>query len=53
MSVINFNLLTNQYGERYIHYKNSSAEKLIEDFLKIPFSAESLFEDIRDLYKDL
>ena len=48
MSEFNFHLLVNQHGERFIFYKSPNGEKIIEDFAKIPYTAESLFEDIMD-----
>ena len=48
MSTFNFHLLVNQHGERFIFYKSPNGEKIIEDFAKIPYTAESLFEDIMD-----
>lgn len=48
MSTYNFHLLVNQHGERFIFYKSPNGEKIIEDFAKIPYSAERLFEDITD-----
>ena len=48
MSTNNFHLLVNQHGERFIFYKSPNGEKVIEDFAKIPYTAESLFEDIKD-----
>ena len=48
MSTYNFHLLVNQHGERFIFYKSPNGEKIIEDFAKIPYTAESLFEDIKD-----
>lgn len=48
MSEFNFHLLVNQYGERFIFYNSPNGEKIIEDFAKIPYTAESLFEDITD-----
>ena len=48
MSTYNFHLLVNQHGERFIFYNSSNGEKIIENFAKIPYSAESLFEDIKD-----
>ena len=48
MSEFNFHLLVNQHGERFIFYKSPNGEKIIEDFSKIPYTAESLFEDIKD-----
>ena len=48
MSTYNFHLLVNQHGERFIFYKSPNGEKIIEDFAKIPYTAESLFEDIMD-----
>lgn len=47
MSEFNFHLLVNQYGERFIFYNSPNGEKIIEDFAKIPYTAESLFEDIK------
>ena len=43
-----FYLFTNRYGERFICYENADGYKIIENFSKIPFTAESLFEDILD-----
>jgi hypothetical protein len=48
MSTYNFHLLVNQHGERFIFYNSPNGEKVIEDFAKIPYTAESLFEDIKD-----
>ena len=48
MSACNFHLLVNQHGERFIFYKSPNGEKFIEDFAKTPYTAESLFEDIKD-----
>lgn len=48
MSTFNFHLLVNQHGERFIFYKSPNGEKIIENFAKIPYTAESLFEDIMD-----
>ena len=48
MSEFNFHLLVNQHGERFIFYSSPNGEKIIEDFAKIPYTAESLFEDITD-----
>ena len=48
MSTYNFHLLVNQHGERFIFYNSPNGEKIIEDFSKIPYTAESLFEDIKD-----
>ena len=48
MSTYNFHLLVNQHGERFIFYKSSNGEKIIENFSKIPYTVESLFEDIKD-----
>lgn len=48
MSEFNFHLLVNQHGERFIFYSSPNGEKIIEDFAKIPYTAESLFEDIMD-----
>ena len=48
MSTCKFHLLVNQHGERFIFYKNSLGEKIIENFSKIPYTAESLFDDIKD-----
>ena len=48
MSMYNFHLLVNQHGERFIFYKSPNGEKVIEDFSKIPYTAESLFEDITE-----
>ena len=48
MSTFNFHLLTNQHGERFIFYRGSDGEKLIDNFSRIPYTAESLFDDIKD-----
>ena len=48
MSTYNFHLLVNQHDERFIFYSCPNGEKIIEDFAKIPYIAESLFEDIQD-----
>ena len=48
MSTFNFHLLTNQHGERFIFYRGSDGEKLIDNFSRIPYTAENLFDDIKD-----
>ena len=50
MSIYNFHLLVNQHGERFIFYKSPNGEKIIENFDKIPYTAESILEDIKDEY---
>ena len=48
MTTTNFYLLINQHGERYVHYKSPDGEKLIDVFDKIPYTPDSLLEDILD-----
>lgn len=48
MTEFDFYLFTNRYGERFICYESAGGYKIIEDFSRIPYTAESLFEDILD-----
>ncbi len=48
MKKFDFYLFTNRYGERFICYESADCYKIIEDFSKIPYTAESLLEDILD-----
>ena len=47
MSEFNFHLFANKYGERFAFYFNPNGRKFIEPFSKIPYTAESLFEDMQ------
>lgn len=47
MSEFNFHLFANKYGERLAFYFNPNGRKFIEPFSKIPYTAESLFEDMQ------
>ena len=48
MTEFDFYLFTNRYGERFICYESADGYKIIEDFSKIPYTADSLLEDILD-----
>ena len=48
MKKFDFYLFTNRYGERFICYESADCYKIIEDFSKIPYTAESLLEDVLD-----
>ncbi len=52
MSEFDFYVLVTQNEERYIYYKSSNGEKLIENIAKIPFTGESLFEDMLNEFSD-
>ena len=41
-----FYLYTDQQGARWAFYVNPNGRKLVEDFSKIPFTGDSLLEDI-------
>ena len=52
MKTSGFYLLADQTGQRYIFYKGSKGEKIIDNFSKLPYTAQSLYEDICNEFSD-
>ena len=48
MEEFNCYLFSNKYGERFIFYECPNGNKIIDDFSKIPYTADTLLEDMME-----
>lgn len=48
MTTFNFYLFSNSHGERFAFYSSENGEKIIDQFSKISYTPEILFEDMEN-----
>ena len=48
MTAFNFYLFSNSHGERFAFYSSENGEKIVDQFSKISYTVESLFEDMEN-----